>query len=30
MNLLQIRKIGDPVLRIKAKKIEEVTKKLMI
>jgi peptide deformylase len=27
MNLLQIRKIGDPVLRIKAKKIEEVTKK---
>lgn len=27
MNLLQIRKIGDPVLRIKAKKIDEVTKK---
>ena len=27
MNLLQIRKIGDPVLRIKAEKIDEVNKK---
>src|SRR6056297_2869580 len=26
MNLLQIRKIGDPVLRIKAEKIDEFTK----